>query len=135
MKLKNFLIAFGLLYLPLAGLSQTQPQQIKTAVTQSFSKASTGALEKYFEGFVSVNMPGEKGFYSQSKAKWLLQDFFQKYPSKGFSLKESGFSGNNYYLIGQYNAGKSKWNVYFLFSPGNQEKFQIQQIDIEKIIQ
>lgn len=131
MKMKDFFLVFVLISCPLLGFSQ-QPQQIKKDFVAAFSNGSSSTLKSYFKGFVNINIPGEKGFYSDSKAKWLLHDFFQKHKAREFSLKESGFSGDNFYLIGKYSSGQTLWNVYFLFSPG-ESNFQIQQMDIEQI--
>ena len=127
--MKRFLLYLILITGPLYGFSQ-QPHQMKTDFTRAFSKGEAALLQNYFKGFVNVNMPGEKGFFSGSKAKWLLQDFFKKHEATAFSLKDDGFSGDNYYFIGEYTSGQSLWNIYFLFSPG-EKGFQIQQINIE----
>jgi hypothetical protein len=131
MKMKDLFLLLLLISWPVIGFSQ-HPQQIKKDFTTAFSTGNTSTLKGYFKGFVNINIPGKKGFYSDTKAKWLLQDFFQKHEVKGFSLKENGYSGDNYYLIGQYGSGATLWNVYFLFSPGEKD-FQIQQMDIEQI--
>lgn len=131
MKMKNFFLLLLLVSWPVLGFSQ-QPKQIKKDFVAAFSNRNSNSLKSYFKGFVNINIPGEKGFHSDAKAKWLLQDFFQKYEVKWFSLKENGYSGDNYYLIGQYSSGETLWNVYFLFSPGK-NGFQIQQMDIEQI--
>ena len=131
MKMKNLYLFLLLINWPVLGFSQ-QPKQIKKDFTAAFSNGNMSMLKSYFKGFVDINIPGEKGFYSDTKASWLLQDFFQKHKVKGFSLKENGYSGDNYYLIGEYSSGTTLWNVYFLFSPG-ENNFQIQQMDIEKI--
>ncbi len=131
MKMKGFFLFLLLISWPTAVFSQ-QPQQIKKDFTAAFSNGNTSILKSYFKGFVNINIPGEKGFFSDTKANWLLQDFFQKHKVKEFSLKETGYSGDNYYLIGQYSSGTTLWNIYFLFSPG-EDNFQIQQMDIEQI--
>ena len=127
--MNRFLIYLLLITGPLWGFAQ-QPRQMKKDFTTAFSKGETAVLKAYFKGFVNMNIPGEKGFFSENKARWLLDDFFQKHKPSAFSLKEDGFSGDNYYLIGEYSSGQSRWNVYFLFSP-DEKSFQIQQIDIE----
>ncbi len=126
----RFLMYVFFALLPLWGFSQ-QPQQMKKDFVSAFSKGETVPIKSYFKGFVNMNIPGEKGFYPQNKARWLLQDFFQKNRVKTFSLKDSGFSGDNFYLIGLYGSTGARWNIYFLFSPG-ENGFQIQQIDIEQ---
>ena len=131
MKMKDVFLFALLISIPLYGFSQ-QPKQIKKDFTAAFLNGNASTLKGYFKGFVNVTIPGEKGFFSNTKAKWLLQDFFQKHKVKAFSLKENGYSGDNYYLIGLYNSGQSSWNIYFLFSPGA-NSFQIQQMDIELI--
>jgi len=131
MKMKDFFLLLLFISWPVFGFSQ-HTQQIKKDFTTAFSTGNTSTLKSYFKGFVNINIPGEKGFYSDTKAKWLLQDFFHKYEVRAFSLKENGYSGDNYYLIGQYSSGVTLWNVYFLFSPGKSD-FQIQQMDIEQI--
>ena len=131
MKMKGFILFLLIISWPVLGFSQ-HSQQIKMDFSTAFSKGNTSTLESYFKGFVNMNIPGNKGFFSDTKAKWLLQDFFQEHKAKGFSLKDNGYSGDNYFLIGQYSSGHDRWNVYFLFSPG-ENNFQIQQIDIELI--
>ncbi len=131
MKMKGFFLVFVLISWPVVGFSQ-HTQQIRKDFVTAFSNGNSNMLKSYFKGFVNINIPGEKGFYSDSKAKWLLLDFFQKHKAREFSLKESGFSGDNFYLIGKYSSGQTQWNVYFLFSPG-ESNFQIQQMDIEQI--
>ncbi len=131
MKVKDFFLLLLLVSWPVLGFSQ-HPQQIKKDFVAAFSNGNSSPLKKYFTGFVNINLPGEKGFCSDTKAKWLLHDFFQKHKAMKFSLKESGFSGDNFYLIGKYSSGQTLWNVYFLFSPG-ESNFQIQQMDIEQI--
>ncbi len=116
---------------PVTGLPQ-QSQQIKKDFVSAFSNGNTRLLDNYFHGFINMTLSGKKGFYPDIKAKWLLEDFFQKHKVSRFTLKESGYSGDNYYLIGIYDSGTTQWNVYFLFSPG-EKKFQIQQMDIEQI--
>ncbi len=129
--MKYFFLLFILISWPVVGFSQ-HTQQIRKDFVTAFSNGNSSTLKSYFKGFVNINIPGEKGFYSDSKAKWLLLDFFQKHKAREFSLKESGFSGDNFYLIGKYSSGQTQWNVYFLFSPG-ESNFQIQQMDIEQI--
>jgi len=131
MKMKNFFLLLLFISWPVFGFSQ-HTQHIKKDFTTAFSTGNISALKSYFNGFVNINIPGEKGFYSDTKAKWLLQNFLHKYEVRSFSLKENGYSGDNYYLIGQYSSGVTLWNVYFLFSPGKND-FQIQQMDIEQI--
>jgi hypothetical protein len=130
-EMTRFLMYVFLVVTPFFGLAQQQQQQMKKDFTSAFTRGETSPLHAYFKGFVNVNIPGQKGFYPENKSRWLLQDFFQKHPVKTFSLKESGFSGDNFYLIGLYEGKAAQWNIYFLFSPG-QKGFQVQQIDIEK---
>ena len=131
MKTTRIFLFLSFLGWSLLAFSQ-EPQQLKKDFISTFTNGEMSHLNAYFNGFVSMNIPEGKGFYSDTKAKWLLQDFFQKYKAKEFLLKENGYSGDNYYLIGQYSSHTSRWNVYFLFSPKD-HNFQIQQIDIEQI--
>ncbi len=126
----RLLFCIALVIGPVQSFSQ-QTRQMKKDFTIAFSKGETRALNSYFKGFVNMNIPGEKGFYPQNKSRWLLDDFFREHQVTGFALKESGFSGDNFYLIGLYSSGKTQWNIYFLFSPG-ENGYQVQQIDIEQ---
>ncbi len=129
-KMFRLLFCIALVLGPMQSFSQPT-QQMRKDFTTAFSKGDTDALHPYFKGFVNMNIPGEKGFYSQSKSRWLLEDFFREHKVSAFALKESGFSGDNYYFIGLYTSGTRQWNVYFVFSPGK-NGYQVQQIDIEK---
>jgi len=124
-----------LLYVLLIGLPSLalpqNTQQIKKDFTAAFSKGKASTLQSYFKSFVKLNISENSGFFSESKSFWILKDFFKKNNVSKFTLKESGFAGDNYYLIGIYTSGNRQWNVYGLFGPGK-NGYQIQQLDIEE---
>ncbi len=115
MKTARVFLFLSFLGWSLSAFSQ-EPQQLKKDFVSSFTYGEMSHLKVYFNGFVNMNIPGGKGFYSDTKAKWLLQDFFQKYKAKEFLLKENGYSGDNYYLIGQYSSHTTHFGMSIFYS-------------------
>ena len=106
--------------------------QIKSDVTKACSTGEVAYLSPYIRGFVVVHMPGNSGMTSAERCRSLLKDFFRKNPPGKFELKETGKTGENFFLIGTLWSGQKKWNMYFLLAP-QQGRYQLQQIDIQNV--
>lgn len=115
-----------------SSLFSQNKDQIKQDFVKAFKTGESSHLQKYFEGFVGVNIPGTIGLYTAARSKSQLQEFLKKHPAGHFSLEETGFTGENYFLIGSLWYAKKKWNVYFLMAPKN-GSYHIQQIEIEEM--
>ncbi|MBE0649378.1 MAG: DUF4783 domain-containing protein [Bacteroidales bacterium] len=105
--------------------------QVKKDFVRTFSVGKAAGMQKYFDGFVNVDLPGTTGLYTAVRSQSQLQDFFDKYPVKSFSMKEDGFTGKKYFLIGSFLSDKKSWNVYILLVP-KKGSYCIQQMEIEE---
>ena len=105
--------------------------QVKKDFVNAFNAGKSSEMKPYFHGFVSVNIPGSTGLYTAVRSQSQLQHFFDKYPVSRFSMKEDGFTGKKYFLIGCFYSGKKSWNVYFLMVPEG-KSYCIQQMEIEE---
>ncbi len=105
--------------------------QVRQDFVETFSSGKSAGMQKYFEGFVSVDIPGSTGFFTAVRSLSQLQDFFDKNRVSRFSLKEDGFTGKKYFLIGNFRSGKKNWNVYILMVP-KAASYCIQQMEIEE---
>lgn len=104
--------------------------QVKKDFIKTFQSGKASDMQSYFQGFVSVNVQGNTGLYTAVRSQSQLQHFFDKYPVSRFSMKEDGFTGKKYFLIGCFYSGHKSWNVYFLLVPRG-KGYCIQQIEIE----
>lgn len=129
MKVKIFVLA-AVLFL-FAGAQQSK-DQVKNDVVQTCSTGDLTFLDPYLKGFVVAHMPGSNGLTSAERCRSLLKTFFNAHSPKQFVLRETGMSGQNFFLIGTFHSGKKKWNMYFMLSP-QKDRYQLQQIDIQDI--
>lgn len=106
-------------------------EQVKKDFVKTFKSGKASDMQPYFNGFVNVDIPGSTGLYTAVRSQSQLQDFFDKHPVSRFSMKESGFTGKKYFLIGSFLSGDRSWNVYILMVPKN-KSYCIQQMEIEQ---
>ena len=121
-------VLFVLLAIP--SFSQNK-DQVKQDFVKTFSSGKSVMMQKYFDGFVSVDIPGITGLFTAVRSQSQLQNFFDKYPVSRFSLKEDGLTGKKYFLIGNFRSDEKSWNVYILMIP-KAGSYCIQQIEIEE---
>lgn len=76
-------------------------------------------------------MPGHAGLFPAGKSKIYLNDFIKNHPANSFQLMKSGYTGDNFYLIGNLKSGSHIWTIYLLFDIKDPQA-TIQQIEIEK---
>lgn len=130
MKFVSPVLTLLIAMITLPGLSQNT-EQVQKDFVKTFSSGKSSGLQKYFEGFVSVDIPGTTGLYTAVRSQSQLQGFFDKNPVSSFSLKQDGFTGKKYFLIGCFYSGNKSWYVYFLMVP-NGGSYCIQQMEIEE---
>lgn len=106
-------------------------EQVKKDFVRTFSTGNASGMQKYFEGFVSVDIPDNMGLYTAVRSQSQLQGFFEKNRVSSFSLKQEGFTGKKFFLIGCYHSKAKSWNVYFLMIP-KAKSYCIQQMEIEE---
>jgi len=119
-----------LVMIALPSLSQNK-DDVKQDFVKTFSSGKSAGMQKYFEGFVSIDIPGTTGLFTAVRSQSQLQEFFDKNPVSHFSLKEDGFTGKKYFLIGSFQSSSKSWNVYILMVPKS-GSYYIQQIQIEE---
>lgn len=130
MKLSRSVLSLFLVLIAFPALSQNT-EQVKKDFVSAFNSGKSSEMKSYFRGFVSVNIPGSTGLYTAIRSQSQLQHFFDNYPVTRFSMKEDGFTGKKYFLIGCFYSGNKSWNVYFLMVPEG-KSYCIQQMEIEK---
>lgn len=130
MKFTSPVLTLFLVLIALPAFPQNE-EQVKKDFVKTFSSGKTAGLQKYFDGFVSIDIPGSTGLFSAVRSQSQLQDFFNKYPVSRFSMKQEGFTGKKFFLIGCLYSGQKCWNVYFLLVPKG-KSYCIQQMEIEE---
>lgn len=130
MKFKTLVLILLFASVSFTGFSQSR-DKIKTDFVKTFVSGKSTTLDAYFEGFVSIQLPDHSGLFPATRSKIYLATFLKNHPVKKFSLKKSGTTGNNYFLIGLLECHSASWNVYFLFSP-DKGNYKVQQIEIEE---
>jgi Domain of unknown function (DUF4783) len=124
---------FILLALGIASISHAQTQDADMdAIAVKISNTDHVGLEKVFGDMVEISLPGNEGSYSKNQAKFILKDFFLKYPIKSFTIKHRGNSTNgSKYAIGEYEYEKGKLRAYFLLKK-KEGKYRIHILQFAK---
>lgn len=130
MKLAGPVLTLWVVLLAFPAFSQNTGQ-VKKDFIKTFNSGSSSHMRHYFQGFVSVNIPGSTGLYTAVRSQSQLEHFLDKYPVSHFAFKEDGLTGKKYFLIGCFYSGQKSWNVYFLMVPEG-KSYCIQQIEIEE---
>ncbi|MBN2638770.1 MAG: DUF4783 domain-containing protein [Bacteroidales bacterium] len=131
MKIKGKFFAFAALLFLLVGFQQGK-DGVKEDLVSTCSTGDLSFLDPYLQGFVVAHVPGSNGLTSAERCRSLLKDFFGKNVPDRFELRDTGMSGQNFFLIGTLHSGRKKWNLYFMLAP-QKGKYQLQQIDIQNI--
>jgi len=130
MRFKTLLLILFFGVLSFTGFSQNH-EKVKDDFVKTFITGEPSLITAYFEGFASLQIPGHSGLFPATRSKIYFEAFMRNHPTETFLLKKSGFSGDNFYLIGLLESKSVQWDVYFLFSP-SKVSYVVQQIEIEK---
>lgn len=84
-------------------------------VRDALKTGSSRELSKYLNNTVEISIDGEKASYSRNQAEFVLKDFFNNYPSKGFRYVHQGSSKEGLkYTVGTYTYDRGEFRVFML---------------------
>ncbi len=134
MKSKYLITSRILLSVFIILISMTVKGQESTSIKSNIEKMMTSANIKtvtvYFQGYVDVEFPNFQGVVNELKAENLLRDFLKKEQPTHYSFQKDGFTGNSYYLIGNFKSNNKARIIYFLFKKSS-SGYILQQLEIE----
>ena len=96
-----------------------------------------GTLEnvgRYFDNVVDITIDNNQSTYSQSQAKMVIKNFFNKNSVKSFQIKYKGNATDeeSFYLIGELKTfSHGTYRIYFYFRQKGKEPF-LQELKIEQ---
>lgn len=110
--------AFTVAFICIMALS-TAPAHAQNEVINNVRDAlktgSSRELNKYLNNTVEISINGEKSSYSRNQAEFVLKDFFNKYPPKGFRYVHQGSSKEGIkYTIGTYSYDRGEFRVFMV---------------------
>lgn len=94
-------------------LAFTTSQSLDAVIT-AIRGGNAGAVARFFDQSVEINLPESSNSYSKSQAELVLRDFFSAHPVVRFDLIHKGEKGGSQYGIGtlQTKAGTYRTTVY-----------------------
>jgi hypothetical protein len=130
--MKNIILIFSLLLAYASVLNAQESDFLVTDIKPLFEKQDASGLKKYLAAAISLDLPNQKGVYSQQQAEKLIASFFKQLESPVFELLESGITTdtNASYLIGNLRDTTTEYRIYIL---AQAHKKQIQSIHISLI--
>ena len=87
-------------------------------------------LSKYMNSTVELLLLDKEDFYKKNVAEAILNDFFNAYKTKDFTILHQGAKNDAQYAIGNLKTEKGDFRVYFLLKKADPEPL-IQVIRIE----
>ncbi|MEI6349297.1 MAG: DUF4783 domain-containing protein [Bacteroidota bacterium] len=91
-------------------------------------------LSGYFNSAIEIVLPDDEGTYSKVQAQMILAIFFEKNPSKSFTVRQEGSSPNNTnFVIGSYTTLSNKmYRVYYVTKKvGNKDLIQHLEFELK----
>ncbi len=84
-------------------------------VRDALKAGSSKELSKYLNNTVEISIDGEKASYSRNQAEFVLKDFFNNYPTRGFRYVHQGSSKEGLkYTVGTYSYDRGEFRVFML---------------------
>lgn len=111
---------------------QAQPGQTDPIV-EALKKGDARTISAYFGPSVDITVSNTTSTYSQAQGTWVLKDFFQKNPVKGFELQHSGSSSarTSTFTMGYLNTSQGNFKVY-LWLKSKEGSVVIKEIRFER---
>ena len=129
MKSLNIITVVMIAFSSLSAFAQEQvkiPGEISIAI-----KAGNAAeLSRYMNSTIELLLLDKEDFYKKNVAETILNDFFNNYQTKDFTIRHQGAKNDAQYAIGNLKTEKGDFRVYFLLKKVDQELL-IHQIRIE----
>lgn len=95
-------------------ISQAQNEVINN-VRDALKAGSSREVSKYLNNTVEISIDGEKASYSRNQAEFVLKDFFNNYPARGFRYVHQGSSKEGLkYTVGTYTYDRGEFRVFML---------------------
>lgn len=99
----------------LASLFVQDGKDLKVDVVNSFRKKDAGIIAKHFASNLEIDIPANKGMYSASQSKMILQQYLTKNNPSDVKLSHSGnsASGSNYAIVDfKVNMSSKQCKIY-----------------------
>jgi hypothetical protein len=111
--------------------SKAQDQvNIPGGISIAIKAGNASELSKYMNQTVELLLLDKEDFYKKNVAEAILNDFFNEYKTKDFTIRHQGAKNDAQYAIGNLKTEKGDFRVYFLLKKVDLELL-IHQIRIE----
>lgn len=112
-------------------LASAQDQtKIPGGISIAIKAGNAAELAKYMNSTIELLLLDKEDFYKKNAAEAILNDFFQEYPTRDFTIRHQGAKNDAQYAIGNLRTEKGDFRVYFLLKKVDQDLL-IHQIRIE----
>ena len=119
----------GLMLLPLIGVASPMNYE---KIALAIESGNAQKLSQYFASNVEITILNKEEVYSQSQAKRVLVDFFEKHQPSSFEIIHKGSSNKgSKYCIGTMVAKEQSFRTY-IYMKQKGESFRIQEIRFEE---
>ncbi|MDW8417733.1 MAG: DUF4783 domain-containing protein [Bacteroidia bacterium] len=107
-------------------------EQTLNQIADALHRGDVAKLSSLFAPQVEVYIGVSPKIYSDTQARYVIQEFFQKNPPRSFTLLHKGRSEDMLYGIGSYVSMQGRWDVSF-FTRFQKGRYLIQQLRFESV--
>lgn len=112
--------------------SSVAQNEVINNVRDALKAGSSRELSKHLNNTVEISIDGEKASYSRNQAEFVLKDFFNHYPPKGFRYVHQGSSKEGLkYSVGTYTYDRGEFRVFMLIKQFG-ESYLVDKIDFNR---
>ncbi|MEN3041471.1 MAG: DUF4783 domain-containing protein [Bacteroidia bacterium] len=106
--------------------------QTLNQIANALQQGDISRLSAFFAPQIEVYIEDSPKIYSDTQARYVIQEFFQKNPPRSFTLLHKGRSEDLLYGIGSYVSVQGRWDVSF-FTRFQKGRYLIEQLRFESV--
>ncbi len=131
------LLVAAFLLLPASAAAQRFADEgtVLTRVEKAFASGNARALMEPASERVEISLFGTSTQYSRSQAAFVLRDFFDEHPPRGYAFENVSETEGSRYAAGHYwykGGGGTPLRVYVRLSQNGEEEWAIREIRVER---
>lgn len=90
------------------------------AVLKSIARGDANRLSQFFAERVELTLLDKRMVYSHQQARFVMADFFRKFPPTHFYTLHTGTSNSTFYVLGRYQSqrGALEVNLFLKYDRG-----------------
>ena len=101
-------------------------------ISSCIQRGSSDCLSPYLNARTEITLNNARRFYAPGQAKFVLQQFFDRFPAMSFDIRHSGIRGGARYALAVYRSSKGVFEVNIFLKQAPNGSYVIEKIRFAK---